>query len=122
MGVYPERLKYAVIEPVHKKGKQTDMGNCRPISVVTGFAEIFKILNDHVVTYKILPPQQYGFLKGLSTEDAIFKLTRVILTAWNRKQYAIAIFCDISNSFDCVSHELLLMKLQYFRVQGVLLQ
>jgi hypothetical protein len=64
----------------------------------------------------------YGFQKGLSTEDAIYKLTNVILTAWNRKEYAIGILCDIAKAFDCISHELLLMKLQYYRVQGVLLQ
>jgi hypothetical protein len=73
MGVYPERLKYAVIKPVHKKGEKTDVSNYRPISIVTGFAKIFEIvickrLNDHVVTHKILSPQQYGFQKGLSTK------------------------------------------------------
>jgi hypothetical protein len=66
MGVYPERLKYAVIKPVLKKGEKIDMSNYRPISVVTEFAEIFdmvifKRLNDHIVTRKILSSQQYGF-------------------------------------------------------------
>jgi hypothetical protein len=83
MGVYPKRLKYVIIKPLHKKCEKIDMSNYRPMSIVTGFAKIFemvifKTLNDHVVTHKILSPQQYGFQKGLSTEDAIFKLTHVI--------------------------------------------
>lgn len=44
---------------------------------MTGFAKVFETviyrkLNDHIVTNKILSPQQYGFQKGLSTEDAIY--------------------------------------------------
>jgi hypothetical protein len=43
---------------------------------MTGFAKIFEMvihvrLNEHLVVYKILVAQQYGFQKGLSTEDAI---------------------------------------------------
>jgi hypothetical protein len=68
MGVYPERLKYAVIKPVHKKGEKTDLSNYRPISIVIGFAKIFEMvifkrLNDHVVMHEILSPHQYGFQK-----------------------------------------------------------
>jgi hypothetical protein len=29
------------------------------------------------------------------------------------------VLCDIAKAFDCVSHELLLMKLQYYGAQGV---
>jgi hypothetical protein len=63
MGVYPERLKYAVIKPVHKKGENTDGSNYRSISIVAGFAKIFEMvifkrLNDHIGTHKILSPQQ----------------------------------------------------------------
>jgi hypothetical protein len=36
--------------------------------------------------HKILLPQQFRFQKGLSTEDAIYKLTNVILTAWDKKR------------------------------------
>jgi hypothetical protein len=88
------------------------MSNYRPIFIVTEFAKIFetiifKRLNDHTVTHKVLFPQKFGIQKRLSTEDAIYKLTNVILTAWSRKEYAIGIFCDIAKGLDCVSHELM---------------
>jgi hypothetical protein len=41
-GVYPERVKYAVINPVYKKGDKTCINNYRPVSLLTGFAKIFK--------------------------------------------------------------------------------
>ena len=82
--VYPERLKYAVIKPVYKKGEKAVISNYRPISIVTGFAKvfepaIFRRLSDHIIKYKILHSEQYGFQKRLSTEDAVFKLTCGVL-------------------------------------------
>jgi hypothetical protein len=62
-------------------------------------------------------PEQFQFRTGLSTEDAIYKLTNIILSAWNNKKYVTGIFCDIAKAFDSVNHELLLMKLQYYGVQ-----
>jgi hypothetical protein len=95
--------------------------------LVTGFAKVFETvifrkLNDHFQSHKILLPEQFGFQSGLLTEDAIYKLTNVILSAWNSKEYVTGIFCDTAKASDCVSHELLLMKLQYCGVQGVILE
>jgi hypothetical protein len=48
-------------------------------------------------------------------------------SAWNTvlcavQDYVTGIFCDIAKAFNCVSHEFLLMKLQYYGVQGVFVQ
>jgi hypothetical protein len=127
MGVYPERLKYAVINPLLKKGDKTLINNYRPISLLTSFAKvfeavIFKRLGDHIETHKILLSEQFGFCKGSSTEEAIYRLSNGVLSAWNNKEYMIDIVCDIAKAFDCVSHDLLLRRLKFYGVQGVSLK
>jgi len=40
-GVFPTRLKYSIITPLHKKGDKNNMTNYRPISLLTSFSKIF---------------------------------------------------------------------------------
>jgi hypothetical protein len=58
------------------------------------------------------------FIKGIATEDAIFKLTNEILNALNSKTMVGIIFCDLEKALDSVNHDLLLSKLPYYRISG----
>jgi hypothetical protein len=42
MGVFPERQKYAVVIPLHKKGDVSNMANYRPISLLPVFLNVFE--------------------------------------------------------------------------------
>jgi hypothetical protein len=65
-GVYPQRLKYAIIKPIYKKSDRSFINNYRPISLLTGFAKVFETvifrkLCYHIERHKILLPEQFGF-------------------------------------------------------------
>jgi hypothetical protein len=43
-GDFPNRLKYAIVKPILKKGSKQEIYNCWPISLLTSFSKIMKKL------------------------------------------------------------------------------
>ena len=43
-GVFPDRLKYAVIQPLHKNYDRCDVSKYKPVSLLTSFLKIFETL------------------------------------------------------------------------------
>jgi hypothetical protein len=90
---------------------------------LTYFSKVFKKaiysrLTEHLVYNKLLAEHQYGFRKGLTTENAIFKLINEIYDSLNNKMRIGSVFCDLQKAFDTVNHEILLNKLQYYGIEG----
>jgi hypothetical protein len=62
-GVLPDRLKSAVIKPLHKNDDRCELSNCRPVSFLTSFSKIFEMVMQrrtlqHLTIYNILSTEQ----------------------------------------------------------------
>jgi len=115
-GIFPMRLKYSQIFPVYKKGDKHEPKDYRPISLLTSFSKIFEkvIFNrlyNHVMGYKILAKEQYGFRNNYSTDKAIYHLTNNILKALDNNQLVGGIFCDLSKASDYVNYDIFFGKI-----------
>jgi hypothetical protein len=58
---------------------------------------MFNRLNQHLNINRIIVPEQYGFRRGINIENAIFSLTKKILSSLNKKQVVAGLFCDIQS-------------------------
>lgn len=65
-----------------------------------------------------MAPEQFGFRKGISTENSPYKLTESTFESVNKKRHVGGIFCNLFKLFDCVYYEILLDKLHFYRLQG----
>ena len=115
-GCVPNQFKLANIIPIHKSGSHKQLGNYRPISLLSNFNEIlekfvYKRLLKFLEWKSVLFDKQFGFRQGYSIIDKI-------QSAIDNRSTSCGIFLDSSKAFDTVNHDILVKKLEYYGVRG----
>ena len=127
-GVFPDIWKYANVVPVRKKNEKNLKWNYRPISLLPIFGKILKklmydSLYSHLVSCKLLNPNQSGFRPGDTTVNQLISITYTIFKAFecNPPLDVRSVYLDISKAFDRVWHDGLIYELKHCGVSGELL-
>lgn len=116
-GKFPNCLKTAKVIPIFKGGDCTDKSNYRPISILSSISKIFETvlknrLDEFLAFNNILSPLQFGFQKNSSTLAACASLTDWLSLNLDKKKYVACTFIDLQKAFDCVDHNILIVKLK----------
>ena len=124
-GYFPEQLKVGRQTPVFKSGEHS-VQNFRPITVCSSFSKIVeKIVRDRLHNFlkscNLLNDAQFGFRKGHSTVHATMNLLESTLDGLDTKLKVGGVYLDISKAFDCVDHDILLSKLEYYGIRDTAL-
>jgi hypothetical protein len=76
----------------------------------------------HLNKNNILLTEQFGFRKKLSTEMATYTLLNNILSSLDKKHYIGGLFCDLQKAFDCVNRNILLAKMEFYGISGIVIK
>jgi hypothetical protein len=80
---------------------------------------MYKRLNSFFEKNKTLYSGQFGFRANHSTNHATLLITNKIQKAIEKKMYSCGIFLDLSKAFDTVNHKILIKKLEYYGIRGI---
>ena len=122
-GYFPTELKTGCITPIYKSGSKNCINNYRPVCSLSPFSKIFeRVIYNRMIEYiennDIFSKTQYGFRKGLSTENAIVDFIDEIHKGLQNREYTVAVFMDLSKAFDVLNHDILLQKMEHYGFRG----
>ena len=125
VGIFPDLLKISKDVPIYKKDDNTNLSNYRPISLLPSMSKIFeKGVLEQLFTYlddnNLIHRHQYGFRKHHSTEYAALHIVDYLYMYYklDLKKISINLHLGLSKAFDSLLHEILLKKLQHYRICG----
>ena len=115
--IFPDSLKIAQVAAVHKKNSVLEKGNYRPVSVLPAISKIFetaieKQLSEHFLN--IFNKFLAAFRSGYGCQSTLLRILEDWKKALDNDEYLVAILMDLSKAFDCLPHDLLLLKLESY--------
>ena len=122
LGRLPRLWKLSSVVFICKDKSVTgEVGNFRPISLLSNFAKLqerFFVdrLEREISDRDLISPNQFGFRRGLSTVHAIGTLLNQIQHCRYECQTVGVVFVDLKKAFDSVDHRLLIDRMRKLRI------
>ena len=122
-GIFPTKLKFATVTPVHKADSKISLNNYRPISVLPIFSKILeRLMHKRLLIFLssngALFEHQFGFQSKKTTNTATLDIYAKIVESFENNDIACCIFLDFAKAFDTVNHSILLEKLENYGIRG----
>ena len=107
----------ANITPIFEKGSKNKKESFRLISILPVLSKIFeKLMSKQLSTFfeNILSKFRCGFRKGYNTQHCLLLMLEKWKLAVNNNEAFGALLTDLSKAFECLSYDLLIVKLDSY--------
>ena len=120
----PKDFKTARVKPLFKKNERSEVGNYRPVSIISVASKILERavyvqLESYLRENDILYGFQSGFRGSFSTDTCLTHLTDHIHNQTSCCNFTGMVLIDLQKAFDTVDHVILLKKLEAMGVSSV---
>ena len=115
--IVPDCIKVAKVTPLHKKNSKLDVGNYRPVSVLSSLSKILEKavhlqVEAHCKRYQLLYQLQSGFRGNYSTDTCLIYLHDLIRKEVSNGNVVGILLLDVQKAFDSVDHVHLCEKIR----------
>ena len=112
----PDDMKSAKVIPLFKKKSRLEVGNYRPVSILSSVSKILEKsvyiqIDNYLSSTNLLYQYQSGFRPGFSTDTCLIHLTDFIRNEVSQGNFVGMLLLDVQKAFDSVNHQILCRKL-----------
>ena len=115
--IYPSPLKTADVTPLPKDENKDMKSKYRPVSLIPLLSKVFEDIMSEQISHfaeSFLSPYLFAYRIAHSSEQCLLVMIEMWRQALDEHKVAGAVLTDLSKAFDCLSHDLLIAKLDAY--------